>query len=32
MAAESEQQSMYMSSPDLLGYGDAVEDGNDANL
>ena len=32
MPAESEGQDMYMSSPDLLGYGDAVESGNDANL
>lgn len=32
MPAESEQQDMYMSSPELLGYGDAVEGGNDADL
>ena len=32
MPAESEAQDMYMSSPDLLGYGDAVEGGNDVNL
>ena len=32
MPAESEQQSVYMSSPDLLGYGDAEDVANDADL
>ena len=32
MPAESEGQDMYMSSPDLLGYGDGVEGDADANL